>query len=81
MYFNNAYVQADANQQNVKQTKVKDYKALISYEESKGYTLIVPIGQSSMIVWECVNFADENEVMNAATQFDIDGIKKKLGEQ
>jgi len=81
MYFNNAYVQADANQQNVKQTKVKDYKALISYEESKGYTLIVPIGQSSMIVWECVNFADENEVMNAATQFDIDEIKKKLGEQ
>jgi len=81
MYFNNAYVQADANQQNVKQTKVKDYKALISYEESKGYTLIVPIGQSSMIVWECVNFADENEVMNAAMQFDIDGIKKKLGEQ
>jgi len=81
MYFNNAYVQADANQQNVKQTKVKDYKALISYEENKGYTLIVPIGQSSMIVWECVNFADENEVMNAATQFDIDGIKKKLGEQ
>jgi len=81
MYFNNAYVQADANQQNVKQTKVKDYKALISYEESKGYTLIVPIGQSSMIVWECVSFADENEVMNAATQFDIDGIKKKLGEQ
>jgi len=81
MYFNNAYVQADANQQNVKQTKVKDYKALISYEESKGYTLIVPIGQSSMIVWECVNFADENEVMNAAAQFDIDGIKKKLGEQ
>ena len=81
MYFNNAYVQADANQQNVKQTKVKNYKALISYEESKGYTLIVPIGQSSMIVWECVNFADENEVMNAAMQFDIDGIKKKLGEQ
>lgn len=81
MYFNNAYVQADANKQNVKQTKVKDYKALISYDESKGYTLIVPIGQSSMIVWECVNFADENEVMNAATKFDIDGIKKKLGEQ
>jgi hypothetical protein len=81
VYFNNAYVQANENQQNVKQTKVKDYKAIISYDESKGYTLIVPIGQSSMIVWECVNFADENEVMSAATKFDIDGIKKTLGEQ
>jgi hypothetical protein len=81
VYFNNAYVQADANQQNVKQTKVKDYKALISYDQSKGYTLIVPIGQSSMIVWEYVNFADENEVMSAATKFDIDEIKKKLGEK
>jgi hypothetical protein len=81
MYFNNAYVQADEKQQNVKQTKVKDYKALISYDESKGYTLIVPIGQASMIVWECVNFANENEVMAAAEKFDIDGIKKKLGEQ
>jgi hypothetical protein len=80
-YFNSAYVQADANQQNAKQTKVKDYKAIITFDQSKGYTLIVPIGQTSMIVWECVNFADENEVMSAATKFDIDGIKKKLGEQ
>jgi hypothetical protein len=81
VYFNSAYVQADANQQNVKQTKVKDYKAIITYDDSKGYTLIVPIGQSSMIAWECINFANENEVMDAAAKFDIDGIKKKLGEQ
>lgn len=81
VYFNNAYVQADANQQNVKQTKVKNNKAIISYDDSKGYTLIVPLGQSSMIVWECVNFANENEVMAAAEKFDIDAIKKKLGEQ
>lgn len=81
VYFNNAYVQADANQQNIKQTKLKNYKAIIQYDDSKGYTLIVPIGQSSMIVWECVNFADENEVMAAAGKFDIDGIKKMLGEQ
>lgn len=81
VYFNNAYVQADANNQNVKQTKLKDYKALISYDDSKGYTLIVPIGQSSMIVWECINFANEDEVMNAAGKFDVDGIKKMLGEQ
>jgi len=81
MYFNNSYVQADANQQNMKQVKVKGNKAIIQYDDSKGYTLIVSMGQSSMIVWECINFADENEVMNAANTFDIDGIKKMLGEQ
>lgn len=82
LYFNNAYgIQANAQDQNMKQTKVKGNKAIIQYSDDKGYTLIVPIGQSSMIVWECVNFADENEVMKAATTFDIDGIKKSLGEQ
>jgi hypothetical protein len=81
VYFNSAYVQADANQQNVKQTKLKNNKAIIQYDEHKGYTLIVPIGQSSMIVWECVNFTNEDEVMSAAGKFDIDEIKKKLGEQ
>ncbi len=82
MYFNNAYgVQADANNQNMKQTKVKGNKAIIEYDDSKGYTLMVSLGQSAMIVWECINFADENEVMAAANSFDIDGIKKSLGEQ
>ena len=82
LYFNNAYrIQADGNNQNMKQTKVKGNKAIIEYSDSKGYTLIVPMGQSSMIVWECINFADENEVMAAANVFDIDGIKKSLGEQ
>jgi len=82
MYFNNAYgMQANADNQNMKQVKVKGNKAIIQYDDSKGYTLIVPIGQSSMIVWEAINFADETEVMNAANVFDIDGIKKQMGEQ
>jgi hypothetical protein len=83
MYFNSAYQQTSENgdKQNVKQTKVKGYKALITYDDSKGYTLMVPIGQSSLIVWECINFATEAEVMSAANVFDIDGIKKMLGEQ
>jgi hypothetical protein len=82
MYFNNAYgVQADGNNQNVKQTKVKGNKAIIEYSDSKGYTLVVSLGQSAMIVWECINFADENEVMTAANSFDVEGIKKTLGEQ
>ncbi len=83
LYFNNAYAQTSSNdnKQNVKQTKVKSYKALITYDDSKGYTLMVPLGQSSLVVWECVNFATEQDVMNAANAFDIDGIKKMLGEQ
>jgi hypothetical protein len=43
--------------------------------------LSVPLGQSSLIVWEAVNFATEQEVMAAANTFDIEGIKKMLGEQ
>jgi len=82
VYFNNAYmVQADDKDQNMKQTKVKGNKAIIQYDDSKGYTLMVPLGQSSLIVWECINFADETEVMNTANAFDIEGIKKMLGEQ
>jgi hypothetical protein len=83
LYFNSAYSQTVNNgkDQNVKQTKLKDYKALITYEDNKGYTLMVPLGQSSLIVWECINFATEQDVMNAAGAFDIDGIKKMLGEQ
>jgi hypothetical protein len=83
-YFNNAmYMQAnsDGEKQNVKQTKVKGNKAIITFDDDKGYTLMVPIGQSSLIVWECINFASENDVMNAANVFDIDGIKKMLGEK
>jgi hypothetical protein len=83
-YFNNAmYMQAnsDGEKQNVKQTKVKGNKAIITYDDDKGYTLMVPLGQSALIVWECINFASENDVMNAANAFDIDGIKKMLGEK
>jgi hypothetical protein len=81
-YFMNAYMQqANAENQKSKQVKVKNNKAIIEYDDSKGYTLIMPMGQSSLIVWECINFADENEVMAAANSFDIDGIKKMMGEK
>jgi hypothetical protein len=82
MYFTNAaMVETNNNKQNFKQTRVKGNKAIIQYEDNTGYTLIVSLGQSSMMVWECVNFATEQEVMNTANSFDIDGIKKMLGEQ
>jgi hypothetical protein len=83
MYANNAtYIQANnANNQNIQQVQVKGQRALIEFDKSKGYTLILQLGQSSMIIWECVNFATEDEVLNSANSFDIDGIKKMMGEQ
>jgi hypothetical protein len=82
MYFTNAgMVEASNTKQNFKQVRVKGNKAIIQYDDSKGYTLIVSLGQSSMVVWECINFANEQEVMNTADKFDINGLKKMLGEQ
>jgi hypothetical protein len=75
------YAQQTNGQQNWKQTKLKSYRAIIEYSDGSGYKLSVPIGQSSIIVFEGVNFASEQEMMKAAEVFDIDGIKKELGEQ
>ena len=82
MYFANAAtMEANSEKQNMKQVRVKGNKALIQYDDSKGYTLMMQMGQTSLIVWECINFANEQEVMTAANTFDIDGIKKMMGEQ
>jgi hypothetical protein len=78
---NGGYAQQTNGQQNWKQVKVKGYKGVIEYDEYSGYKLSVPLGQSSLMVWEGVNFANEQEMMTAANAFDIDGIKKMLGEQ
>jgi len=82
MYFSSGgYAQTNGGEQNWKQTKVKGNRAIIEYDESSGYKLSVPIGQSSLIVYDGINFATETEMMKAAEALDIDGIKKMLGEQ
>jgi hypothetical protein len=78
---NGGYQQTTNGQQNWKQVKVKGYKAVIEYSESSGYKLSVPLGQTSLLIFEGINFATEQEMMNAANQIDIDGIKKTLGEK
>jgi hypothetical protein len=80
-YMANANYASTGTQQNWKQTKVKGYKGIIEYSDASGYKLSVPLGQSSLIVWEGINFASEAEMMAAANSFDIDGIKKTLGEK
>jgi hypothetical protein len=75
------YAQQTNGQQNWKQTKVKGYRAIIEYNEGSGYKLSVPLGQSSIVVYEGINFATEPDMMKAAEAIDLDGIKKELGEQ
>jgi hypothetical protein len=82
MYMNSGgYAQQTNGQQNWKQIKVKGYRAIIEYNEGSGYKLSVPLGQASLIVYEGVNFANENELITAASAVDFDSIKKMLGEQ
>jgi hypothetical protein len=81
MYMSNANYATTGGQQNWKQTKVKGFKGIIEYSDASGYKLSVPLGQSSLIVWEGVNFASEQDMMAAASAFDIEGIKKILGEK
>jgi hypothetical protein len=82
MYLSNSgYAQQTNGEQNWKQVKVKGYKAVIEYDESTGYKLSIPLGQSSLLMFEAVNYASEKDVMDSANIFDIDGLKKMLGEQ
>ena len=75
-----AYV-ASTDDQNQKQVKFKGYNGVLEYNEGSGYKLSVPFGQSSVMIVEGVNYADEKEIMSSAEEFDIDNIKKELGEQ
>ncbi len=75
------YSQSTGGEQNWKQTKLKGHRAIIEYNEGRGYKLSVPIGQSSLVVFEGVNFASEPDMMQAAEEVDIDEIKTMLGEK
>ncbi|MBS1489769.1 MAG: hypothetical protein JSS93_04535 [Bacteroidetes bacterium] len=75
------YAQQSGGQQNWKQTRIKGYRAIIEYYESSGYKLSVPVGQSSLVVFEGRNFATEPDMMSACNAVDLDNIKKMLGEK
>lgn len=82
MYFNNAYAtQSSGETQNMKQIKVKGYKAAIKFEANEGYSVLVALGQSGMMTWQGINFSTEEDMLTAVNNFDIDGVKKKLGEK
>lgn len=73
--------ESNGQTQNFKQIKVKGNKAMIKFDQNEGYTVLVQIGQSAMITFSGINFATEQDMMTAVNSFDIDSIKKMLGEK
>ena len=71
---------SSSEETNHKTIRFKDHRALIEYDDSEGYKLSVSFGQSSMFVLQGVNFDSEEQFMRAADNFDIETIKKELGE-
>src|SRR5215203_1836316 len=81
LYFSGGYAQQSGGEQKWKQTKIKGLRAVIEYDENTGYKLSAPLGQTSLLVYEGVNYANEQEFMKAAEQIDVEKIKKQLGEK
>ncbi len=67
--------------ENQKTVTFQGNRGVLEYDDYSGYTLSVPFGQSSIFVLNGINFSDEQEIMSAAGEFDIEKIKKELGEQ
>ncbi len=80
MYFAAGY-SSTSTDDNVQRTKFKEEPAIIEYDESSGYKLSVPFGQSSILVTEGINFENQDEFVTASEKIDLDNIKKQLGEQ
>lgn len=80
-YLSNPAYASSSSEQNYKPVKVKEFKGVLEFDESSGYKLSLPIGQTSIIILEGMNFQNEPEVMAAADSFDYENIKKQLGEK
>lgn len=69
------------DQANQKQIRFQEHNAYIQYDDYDGYMLSVPFGQSSIFLLQGVNFDTEDAFMAAASQFNLQTIKQKLGDQ
>ncbi|MGC9471511.1 MAG: hypothetical protein ACP5D1_08200 [Bacteroidales bacterium] len=79
MYFSSGGMTTTEEGQKVIQ--FQGHRAVIEYDDHTGYTLSVPFGQSSLMIVNGVNFGSEGAMMDAAGKFDLNNIKKQLGEQ
>lgn len=78
---NNGFAQQTADNQQWKQVRFQETRSVIEFDKDSGYTLSVPVGQTTLVVLKGINFATEPEFMAAAGEVNINLIKQKLGEQ
>ncbi len=76
MLSNAAYTSSD----DVKVTRIGDYRAVMEYE-SNGMKVAIPFGQSSLFLLELNEIYEESEAERIAALFDINKFKQILGEQ
>lgn len=76
-----SYGQSTGGQQKWKQIVVQGNKGIIEYDADSGYKVSIPLGQSSLLAYEGINFATEQDMIAAVNQFKISDIKKTLGEK
>ncbi len=64
-----------------KAVNVQGKRGAIKFDGSNTYELGVPLGQNSLFMLNCSDFADENEVLAAAAKFNLQQMMTLLGEQ
>ncbi|MEM1327372.1 MAG: hypothetical protein AAGI23_15520 [Bacteroidota bacterium] len=74
---NSTYTDGEGNQ---KRVNIDGNTGALTYDDGN-YELALPIGSSSVMLFDCNGFANENEVIAAVKLFDINGIQQLLGEQ
>jgi hypothetical protein len=81
MYLASGTYAQSSDEQDYKEVDFQGHRGILEYDDYEGYTLSVPFGQSSVLLVNGVNFGDEQAIMKAAGQIDLNLIKKELEEK
>jgi hypothetical protein len=81
LFLANSGFAQQTNDQQWKQVRFQETRSVIEFDKDSGYKLSVPVGQTTLVVLQGVNFTTESEFMAAANEVKIELIKQKLGEQ